>query len=162
MEKLFETDIICNFETYKDYSNYIALKEQKLLLKALMIVFLMFAFGLTLYSKYHTLEPIFIFTIAPLAFLLTLFIKLKNGIKKAWNSNKSLQEKNIHYDFYDDHFVMTHEKGTMEIKYDDLYKILDNKKYIYIMIANNQGHILLKENCSNELIKFICDKKRKA
>ena len=50
-----------------------------------------------------------------------------------------------------------------EIKeqYEKLYKVIENKTNFYLMIADNQGYLVLKENCDDNLIKFINDLKSK-
>ncbi len=59
------------------------------------------------------------------------------------------------FDFYDKYFEQTNAVSHSVVKYSDIYKIVETDKNIYIMVAKNEGYILLKSNCSKELIEFL-------
>ena len=58
------------------------------------------------------------------------------------------------------HFVSKTEKSESIVEYDKLYKIIETKTNFYLMIADNQGYIVSKANCSQELIDFIISLKK--
>ncbi len=60
------------------------------------------------------------------------------------------------YDFYSDSFVETCNTIVSEpIRYYDLRKIIETKTNFYLMYAGDMGCIIIKENCSPELIQFL-------
>lgn len=76
-------------------------------------------------------------------------------VKSAWDSNKTLQGHKIHYSFYEDHMELEGEFGNSIYKYSNLYKIIEGKTVFCFLTANNQGHVVNKMKCSDELIEFI-------
>ena len=60
-----------------------------------------------------------------------------------------------HYLLYEDRIEQVNSLGTVSVKYDQLYRILENKSAFYLMVANNQGILIDKEKCSAELLKFL-------
>ena len=80
---------------------------------------------------------------------------MKKSEKEIYNSNKVIQEIESEISFYEDCFEQTNSLGTSKITYDKIYRILENDTNLYIMISKNQGYIIIKENCSQELIDFI-------
>ena len=51
-------------------------------------------------------------------------------------------------------FVLT-KKHEYKVFYKDLYEILETKDNFYLMLSQNQGVIIIKENCNKKLIEFI-------
>ena len=45
--------------------------------------------------------------------------------------------------------------GFTTIPYDKLYRVVETPTNFYLMIARNQGMVIVKENCSAELIAFL-------
>ena len=70
-------------------------------------------------------------------------------------SNELLKDIVETIEFYESQFISKTEKSEVIVKYEELYKILENKTNFYLMIADNQGYIVSKANCDNELIEFI-------
>ena len=82
-------------------------------------------------------------------------------IKKTYESNELLKDIEQTIEFYEKHFVAKSDKSETTIEYDKLYKVIENKTNFYLMIADNQGYIVSKANCSEELIDFIIALKKK-
>lgn len=161
MNKLFETDIETTYEAYSKYSKFIANKEQNFMTKVILCFILYFVLGIGFMIYENDLFFFIVLAIAAFVFLYVVFAKRNKNIKKAWDSNVSMQHRKAHYDFYEDKFVVTLDDGTMSHEYSKIYKVYDNKEYIYLMLSNIEGHIFLKENCSKELIEFLLEKNKK-
>ncbi len=60
------------------------------------------------------------------------------------------------FDFYDDCFVVTSNMIPLEpVRYFDLTKIIETNTNFYLMYAWREGYVIVKENCSPELIRFL-------
>ena len=66
-----------------------------------------------------------------------------------------MKDLEVDFEFYNDYCVYKCKLGETKIEYKDLYKIIETKTNFYLMIAKNQGIILKKENCNEELQKFV-------
>ena len=59
------------------------------------------------------------------------------------------------FEFYNDYFTETNEYGNTKLEYNKLHKIIETKTNFYLMIAKNQGFILVKENFPEGLEEFL-------
>ena len=76
-------------------------------------------------------------------------------IKTNYNSNKQLTKTVAKMEFFENEFIEKTERSSTAIRYEDLFEILESKTNFYLMLAKNQGAIIVKQNCSEELIEFI-------
>ena len=150
MECLYKTTTKYSFEEYKKFNG--AVMNQKYIIIVLIIALLLiFTGGIILENKLLIIFSI----IYPI-----LFWGAKNiGIKRVFNSNKLLQNSEISFEFYEDFFEIKHENGDEKIPYNKLSKIIETKTNFYLMIAKNQGYILIKEGMPEGLGEFINSKK---
>ena len=82
------------------------------------------------------------------------------GVYRGWKTNTLMQNYEEKYEFYRDRVDTFGVSGKTGIPYDKIYKINETKQNFYIMIATNQGMILNKSECSDELVDFLRDKKK--
>ena len=144
---LFKTSIKYTFEEYKGFTKAIYRYVYKVHIMLLVIIAaLLILFVIT--KNYMTI-------LAAVAFPL-FFVYFRNReIKKVYESNRILKDNFSVFDFYDKYFEQTNAVSHSVVKYSDIYKIVETDKNIYIMVAKNEGYILLKSNCSKELIEFL-------
>lgn len=90
-----------------------------------------------------------------------LIFKVNSQIKKTYESNELLKDITQTIEFYEKYFVAKSDKSETTVEYEKLYKVIENKTNFYLMIADNQGYIVSKSNCSQELIDFIMKLKKK-
>ena len=67
----------------------------------------------------------------------------------------ALQNAEVNFEFYNDYFTETNEYGNTKLEYNKLHKIIETKTNFYLMIAKNQGFILVKENFPEGLEEFL-------
>ena len=79
----------------------------------------------------------------------------KRNIKKYYESNKILKDVIQEYEFYDKYLIAKNINSEAKIEYDKIFKIIETKNHFYIMVDQNQGYIISKEICSDELIAFL-------
>lgn len=85
------------------------------------------------------------------------YLMFVTNSKKYFKSNKAAQYSILNYTFEEDKIVIETERGSSFIKYDEVYKIYETKTNFYLFISNKQACVIVKENCSDELIQFIKD-----
>ena len=144
---LFKTSIKYTFEEYKGFTKAIYRYVYKVHIMILVIIIaLLILFAIT---------KNFMAILAAVAFPLFFIYFMNRETKKVYESNRVLKDNFSVFDFYDKYFEQTNAVSHSVVKYSDIYKIIETDKNIYIMVAKNEGYILLKSNCSKELIEFL-------
>ena len=144
---LFKTSIKYTFEEYKGFTKAIYRYVYKVHIMLLVIIAaLLILFAIT---------KNFMAILAAVAFPLFFVYFMNRETKKVYESNRVLKDNFSVFDFYDKYFEQTNAVSHSVVKYSDIYKIVETDKNIYIMVAKNEGYILLKSNCSKELIEFL-------
>ena len=86
---------------------------------------------------------------------LILFAIQENNIKKVFNSNKIVQNIDVHYEFYENYLMEKNENGEMKVEYSKLDEIIETKTNFYLMVAKNQGYMISKADMPSGLDEFI-------
>ena len=74
----------------------------------------------------------------------------------------SAADKRCSVRFYDDRIEQEGESGVVSAEYSVLEKVTETRKNIYLRISKNHTVVLIKKNCSEELLGFLKLKLRKA
>jgi len=140
--------------TYEEYKRFSLTIMKKALTKTTigLVILLLFAailFGMN-NSKLSALLCAFV-----VLYTFMLIFKINSQIKKTYESNELLKDITQTIEFYEKHFIAKSDKSETTVEYEKLYKVVENKTNFYLMIADNQGYIVSKANCSQELIGFI-------
>ena len=140
--------------TYEEYKRFSLTIMKKALTKSAigLVILLLFAailFGMN-NSKLSALLCAFV-----VLYTFMLVFKINSQIKKTYESNELLKDIEQTIEFYEKHFIAKSDKSETTVEYEKLYKVIENKTNFYLMIADNQGYIVSKANCDNELIEFI-------
>ena len=140
--------------TYEEYKRFSLTIMTKALTKSAigLVILLLFAailFGMN-NSKLSALLCAFV-----VLYTFMLVFKINSQIKKTYESNELLKDITQTIEFYEKHFVAKSDKSETTVEYEKLYKVVENKTNFYLMIADNQGYIVSKANCDDELIRFI-------
>lgn len=160
MEPLFRTETEYTYEKYAAYCkmiwNQIGNMKRSIIWTdaALVIVSL-----LMIFMKEYKLAVLF-FT-AAVVFPAVLYFKMNRQMKNAWESNKAAQGIVSKFAFYKEYVEQNNPVGTSKVKYEELFDIVEGREAFYLMIANNQGFIIDKAKCSEELQHFIREQKER-
>lgn len=150
MEPLFKTKTKCTEEEYKKFYKA-GLKVQHL--EIWIIVFEIYSLiALVIYKK-------IIYLLNMIVFPIFFYIFIEVVRKKEFDSNKAIQNVESEFVFYEDYFEEKTKYGETKVEYKMLYKVIETKDNMYLMIGKSQGYILIKENMSKGLIEFINNKK---
>jgi len=154
---LYQTSVRLTYEEYKRFAKtYVKKNLIKTLIGMLLVVLGAILFWIV--EPFSTITMIL--TLFIILYPILLYCKLTKAIKKTYMSNELLKDIVETIEFYESHFISKTEKSEVTVKYEELYKILENKTNFYLMIADNQGYIVSKANCSQELIDFIISLKK--
>ena len=138
---LFQTQTTYTFAEYRRYSRAL---QNKVMHRPLVIAVMMACLVLlALLSDDNSMRVAFLIVavLTPLIFHL-IGSRME---KKVYYDNTAMQDVVLTYSFYPDH-VETNNT---------LYRVVETPTNFYLMIARNQGMVIVKENCSAELIAFL-------
>lgn len=152
MEPLFKTSTKFTLKEYEKF-NYAILKKRHVVPILIIVIFLLILAGIIGESLFLVMFGII--------YPFILFLIQKINVKKVYNSNKLIQDTDVSYEFFEDHFEQKHESGNATIPYDKLNEVIETKTNFYLMIAKNQGYMLLKENMPEGLQEFLVNIKNK-
>ena len=146
MESLYKTKTINTFEEYKRFSRVLMYKKRSIIIYALLAAFLILD-GIVLDNM--------IFIVFAVVYPFVIWLLHNMQVKKVFETNKALQNAEVNFEFYNDYFTETNEYGNTKLEYNKLHKIVETKTNFYLMIAKNQGFILVKENFPEGLEEFL-------
>lgn len=146
MESLYKTKTINTFEEYKRFSRVLMYKKRSIIIYALLAAFLILD-GIVLDNM--------IFIVFAVVYPFVIWLLHNMQVKKVFETNKALQNAEVNFEFYNDYFTETNEYGNTKLEYNKLHKIIETKTNFYLMIAKNQGFILVKENFPEGLEEFL-------
>ena len=151
---LFSTEQIYTKELYKEYA-WCAYDKSKayrkfvIAITGLMLVIALFA----VFCKRYVAAVIFLLAIPIYPFIIKK--AMDKQIESAWNSNKAIQNKKFHVDFYEEYFRTQSDTGSNTIEYEKLYGFMESEHTIALMLGNNNGYMLDKSCMPTELIDFL-------
>lgn len=154
MEPIFTTKTAYTLEEYKKFNYALFSKQLKLplLFGFAFLIWLSILIYCIAAKEYYSLVTAFVIVIL---IIVIIPVSLNKSIKKTYYSNKMISKTVCEFEFYDKELVEKTPDGSMKVQYENLYKIIETKTNLYLMIAQNQGFIIVKENCTPELIEFI-------
>ena len=146
MEPLYTFRAQYTLEEYKKY-NWTVLFTSHYILVFILVIISCFFNGILKWDWY---------TLIAMLLTLLLFVWILNRVvEKTYRSNMLIQDTELTYEFYDDHFLEKSSRGEAKVEYRLLHKVIENKTHFYLFIATNQAYILKKEAMPNGLENFL-------
>jgi len=145
--------------TYEEYKRFSLTIMKKALTKTAIGLLILLLFAAVLLGMDNPKLAALLCAFIPL-YIFMLVLKINKQIKRTYESNELLKDITQTIEFYEKHFIAKSDKSETTVEYEKLYKVIENKTNFYLMIADNQGYIVSKANCDNELIEFIKTKIR--
>lgn len=147
----YDLDVITNFNRFHMYSKL----STKIVTVISVLLFILAIFAPDFDITFRTL----IGAIAIIWILEVVFLP-KVYAKKAYTSSKITSNSLIEAEFYEEKIILKTIKdneivGNSTLKYDDLFKIVDDKKYMYLYISQNQAFICNKNNFEGDYNKLL-------
>ena len=153
MEPLFTTETAYTLDEFKKF-------DFRVMRKSIISIYIMLAAIILLDAVLALLKKdwagINTAIIIAVAFIAVYFpFSLDKKVKDTYNSNKTITKTVAKIEFFEDGFTEATDHSTYNFKYSDLNSVIETQTNFYLMIAKNQGVIIVKENCSAELIEFV-------
>lgn len=154
MEPLYKTETYYTFEEHKKWNKVFRSRVSKYNLRiGICYLLLGLLSGLSFcLSKYEISYGILL--AIPIAAVINL-VQVKFSVKRTWKTNQIAHNKKVHFLFYDNYFEVITHQGNSKFFYNEIYKILETNTNVYILPNNNQGFIVIKDNCPLEFLDFI-------
>ena len=92
--------------------------------------------------------------IAVIMLLLTV-VQKRMKISDAYDRNQKIHDRVDKISFFEDAVVAHSKFGAVRIEYDDVVEIIETRTNFYIMKSADAGIIVVKNNCSAELISYL-------
>jgi hypothetical protein len=144
LKKLYKANIIAMHKAYLA----IVIALEVIFVAGIIVSTVTGSFGLTV-------EFVAMLIIFPLAlYLITNF-----RIKKEFKTNKVIQNTVTTFKFTEDRLETSSDRGSAFVKYDEIYRIIETDTNFYLFLSKNQAMNVIKANCSEDLIRFLHEKK---
>lgn len=147
MQPLFQTSTVQTYEEYRRCNLTLQFRVNHMHIKTLVIMLCVCGI-----AWLGSLPELYI--TAAIAPLLCWWVLVRQG-KKNFESAKNSQGVTTVFSFYDTCLVGENKFGTSRIEYTQFFKKIETKTNFYLLLARNQSVVIVKDNCSEELISFI-------
>ena len=160
MEPLHTTKTVYTLGEYMKFSVQIGLKNKRFIKTRVMLMIAIFLLALVALLN-HSYGMAIGFAIGGVLFPFILVSSFRSNVRRAYFSNAHLRDAVCTLSFFESHTSGDDPTGHAEYSYDKLYSIVETDTNFYIMISENQGSIVIKQNCTPELIAFLQEIKQK-
>lgn len=147
--------------TFRDYLTYCQTvgkegrkKQQKL---DLLLTLVMLIGAVAGYYFHISIILVFGLTGGVLFLFMTLFMWIFDALRQ-YRQNKMLSKDTRKITFYDDSFSVKWHDEKGDCSYSRLASITEDSNAFYLMVNSGSGEIILKRECSPELITFLKEK----
>lgn len=160
MAFLYQTSTDYNLEEFIRFNMVVPLRISKYRPKILAICYILMVFSgfMRVFAQPGT--SAFTYLLVVFAIPLAWVYVSKRQCRKVYNANPELQERHSVMRFYEDHLQETSHHQSVDIPYSDIAHLVETRTHFYLMTAANQGMIIVKANCSAELIRFLQNLKK--
>lgn len=93
----------------------------------------------------------------PPIFASMYYFGMNYQIKRAYQKNPLFQNMEVTLIFDSEAFIARNIRGEFHYTYDDIVKVIMTKQDFYILIGENTGFAIEKENCSTEALEFLLE-----
>ena len=151
---LYEADSEYTYEAYEKYSKTLGRKINHFNTYRIVMTTGFLALAVIWYFLGNMQLALILF-FAGLCLPFALTLKQNQAIKKGWNSNSAIQGLKSHYEFYSDHMEQKNSTGNLKLEYSKIYRVVETEDAYYILVGRNQGMMIQKKDCSQELCEFL-------
>ena len=140
-------------EVYKRFSWAILIRRKGFVLYIIILIV-----GLLAYVMLSPLEEkIMSVILFPPIFASMYYFGMNYKIKRAYQKNPLFQNMEVTLIFDREAFIARYIRGEFHYTYDDIVKVIMTKQDFYILIGENTGFAIEKENCSPEALEFLLE-----
>lgn len=148
----YVTDVTMTIDEYIRMAMKVTEKSRRMIVIIAEIIWIVFGI-VAFVMKQYSVTVFLGVTIIAYPLLIDYFYKRK--LKKTFDAMPAGQNEHLRYEFYPDHVLLLTNHGEGSYKYSDFVKMLETKEEIILLLSSNQGLLVLKQNCSQELLEFL-------
>ena len=160
MKFLYQTFTDYNLEEFTRFNMIVPLRISRYRPKILAVCYILMIFSAFLRVFTAPGTSAFTYLLVVFALPLVLVYVSKRQCRRVYNANPQLQERHSVMRFYEDHLQETSNQQSVDVPYSSIAHLVETRTHFYLMTAANQGMIIIKNNCSAELIHFLQDLKQ--
>lgn len=153
MEPLFQSQTEYTFEEYKKYNRLILYKVKRVNKTIIILEIILLVIAVLTRDLTYVVGAL----IVPLIFKLMFRLQEKNAYRK----NPQLHDILITHRFYNDFIEQESKLGTVTVYHYQIQDVLETQTNFYLMTANNGTLMIVKKNCSAELLDHLEQLKEK-
>ncbi len=157
MEPLFETTTHYTYSEMRRYDSFVLNRITYFYLRLVIVMLLLVVCGVIVVCLGYPLVGITIMIGSVLGVALRIMVTVASAPKRIENS--PMLNKTATLRFYEDHMTKDNDKNHTEFDYSQIYRLRETDRNFYIIIKGVGGIIIVKENCSAELIAFLREHK---
>ncbi|MBR1816121.1 MAG: hypothetical protein IJ763_05410 [Lachnospiraceae bacterium] len=160
---LFETETRYTFEEYKRACNTKVLNQKIRITITVICLVCMVLWGINGIINIPGgvvvgLSCLFFAIIFPII----MIARYNYSVKKSYNTFAAIRDAAYHFTFFENKMEIVKPHGKSDIEYGEIYDIVETKTNFYILASSTTlAAIIVKANCSDELIVFIQNLKNK-
>lgn len=147
MEPLFQTETEYTYDEYKKYNHEILYKIRKVSRTILIMELVLLAAAYMVKDLTYVVAALCV----PLIFRIVFFVKAKS----TYNKNSDIHNVIFSYKIYQNYIEQDSILGNSVVYNSQIQKVLETKTNFYLITGPDSGVILVKKNCSPELIRYL-------
>ena len=148
----YVTDVTMTIDEYTRMAMKVTEKSRRLIIAIAETIWILLGAAAFVMKQYSI--TVFL-GVTIIAYPLLIDYLYKRKLKKTFAALPAGQNEHIRYEFYPDHVLLLTNHGDGSYKYSDFIKMLETKDEIVLLLSRDQGLLILKENCSQELLDFL-------
>ncbi len=157
MEPLFETTTHYTYSEMRRYDSFVLRRITYFYLRLVIGMLLLVACGVIVMCLGYQLIGITIMIGSVLGVALRIMVTVATAPKRIENS--PMLNKTAVLRFYDDRITKDNGNNHTEFDYSQIYRLRETDRNFYIIIRGAGGIIIVKDNCTDELIAFLREHK---
>lgn len=156
-QPLFQTKTVYTYEEFLKYNQFYM--KKKMVKLGIAYSWILLCSALLFLLKENKIASVFLlFCIISIPLFLILS---KRAIKKQWEASKTMHNRENEVLFYAGKLQLRSQDGYNFVSYENVYEIKESNTNFYIFLSINQAILIVKDNCSQEIITFLQDLKKK-
>jgi len=156
-QPLYETQTVYTWEEY--YSSSMAFSKKNII--AITIIFpilgaVLILMSLVSFSRTGEFSLLHLnWGIVTIIFVIIFRFLFARQLKKNWNSSQMVHNSQNEFKFFANRMEVISPTGKSNFEYQQLYKMMETKRQFLLQPSNNQFYLVVKDNCTLELQKFL-------
>lgn len=153
MEPLFQSQTKYTFDEYKKYNRLMLYKVRRVNKTIIMFEIILLVLAVVIRDLTYVAGALLV----PLIFKLMFYLQEKHAYQK----NPQLHDMVMTHRFYEDHIEQESKLGVVTIYHYQIRDVMETSTNYYLLTANNGTIMIVKENCSPQLLEYLEELKDK-